>query len=179
MYSGRPQRKRPARGFTLTEVLFAVTLLATAGTVFSATYPVSARMQASVRYREQAIRIARREMEALRGISFGDLTNASILAAKTPAVINADATTQPFHFDNLATDSPANSVDNSLGTLLPGGDGTVTVEDVTTADPSVTSASQTNLRRITVVVSWRETGKDAAITTITVQSLVSYLEAPK
>lgn len=163
---------RRAAGFTLIEVVFGAGLLAVAATVFAALYPVSARLENSARNRAQAVRIARREMEALRRLPFGTLVNLAELKAATPAVVeSAASSTQPYPFTNLAGDGS-----DACASALPGGVGEVRIEDVLPADPSTVSAVQTNLRRLSVTVRWTERGQTRSVV---LQSLVSYLEAPK
>lgn len=159
------------RGFTLIEVLFGITLLGVAATAFAAMYPISARLQASARNRAQAARIAQREMESLRRLPFGNLVNIAQLQIASPAVIDTSALTPPYSFTNIAADGS-----NTVASLLPSGTGTVMIEDVSATDPSAVSLLQTNLRRLTVTVSWDDRGKTRSVV---VSSLVSYLEAPK
>lgn len=158
--------RRSRRGFTLVEVLFGIGLLAVTAMVFAAAYPVSARLQASARLRAQAVRIAGRQMEALRRLPADTLTSLDKL--KTSGVIEATATTQPYPFTNLTIDGG-----DAVAQLLPAGTGAVTIEDVTLADPNVLAAAPTKLRRLTVTVAWNDRGRTLSVVT---RSLVSELE---
>ncbi|MES2462374.1 MAG: prepilin-type N-terminal cleavage/methylation domain-containing protein [Armatimonadota bacterium] len=145
-----PLRRRC--GFSLIEVLFGIFLLAVAGIVFSALYPLGTKMTASARYRGQAIRIARGQMESLRRVALDSgkldyIRNKDVASLKTKldvneAVVDSSATAASLTFTGVPL-----SAGETVNTILPGGVGTFTV----TADSPATE--RTILK---VTVSWKD-----------------------
>ena len=147
-----PNRSRQ-RGFSLIEVLFGMFLLAAAGIVFSALYPLGTKMAATARYRGQAIRIARGEMEALRRVALDSgkydyIRNKDVTSLKTKldtneAIVDSNATAASMTFTGVPLSSG-----ETVDTALPGGVGLLTV---TTDSPA---AARTILK---VTVQWNDT----------------------
>lgn len=191
--SGRlpePRAKNASpRAFTLVEVLFGIALLGVMAMTFGATFPLAARMQDGARARAQAIRLARREMEALRQIPFADLQSASganngqLAGESIPVVDGVPPAGQGFYtFTNVGgSDSvgalmPIRTVRGTGGvvTATPTGIGRVWIEDAQLSNPNGSalslSTTPTTLRRVTVQVSWADrTGSH----TINLESLIA------
>ena len=143
---------RQRRGFSLIEVLFGLFMLALTGIVFAALYPLGTRMTTMARYRGQAIRIARGEMESLRHVAmdsgkFDYIRNKDVTSLKSKldaneAVVDSAATTGSLTFTGV----PLSNGD-TIDKVLPNGAGVFTV----TADSPVTD--RTILK---VTVSWKD-----------------------
>ncbi len=130
---------RTRRGFSLIEVLIAVFLVITCMLIVIATMPLATASRNKADRSTKAIGLAQKELEALRGAGYPNLTptqmysyglidNTTAVSSNTYTFTNADA---------LAYDSPAN--------VLPNGTGTVTVEQL-----------DFDLRRLTVAVTYRD-----------------------
>ena len=147
-------RPSPARrrGFSLIEVLFGMFLLAVAGIVFATLYPLGTKMTATARYRGQAIRLARGEMESLRRVALDSgkidyIRNKDIASLKgkldiNEAVVDSSATATSLTFTGVAL-----SNGDTIDKVLPGGVGLFTV---TTDSPA------TDRTILKVTVSWRD-----------------------
>lgn len=154
-------KKRSAqRGFTLPEVVLAALLLGMLGVVFSATYPVAARVQLAAQNRIEAVRLAERQMDGLRSIDFDNLTQLASLKVVSPPVIDSAATGSfPYSFTNAA-----GTGEKSVAQSLTGGAGTFTVAQ---------AGAEASLRSISVTVTWSEQGVQRSIT---LQTFVSEVE---
>ena len=183
-----PRRgRRGQRGFTVYEALFGIILLGLFTVIFSTAYPLATRLQVGARARAQAVRLARREMEALRQARYDDLASASSLQTYQAIVPAAPLPAYPQVIDTTAsgagpwTFSTINGND-SVASTLPGlganspATGQIWVESVDPANPTATVATDAGLRRITVRVTWRDrsNGTAGAGNTRTV-NLVSFI----
>lgn len=174
--AARPFKRHRQRGFTLTEVLLATAVLALVGMIFSATFPLAGRVEKSARNRTNAIRIARREMEALRQLDYAKLDNTSpygmyttqfpIIDSATP-VNQACTASTPCTFGAIAVDGVG-----SAATALPSGQADFWISEAKSATPATdVTGSQEGLRRLTVRVRWTEFGTSRSITLV---NLVAY-----
>lgn len=140
------------RGFTLIEALFGMFVLSLTGIVFAALYPLGTRMTATARYRGQAIRIARGEMESLRHVAldsgkFDYIRNKDVASLKSKldaneAVVDSAATSASLTFTGV----PLSNGD-TIDKVIPNGVGTFTI----TAD-----SPATNRTILKVTVSWKD-----------------------
>jgi type II secretory pathway pseudopilin PulG len=130
---------RKRRGFSLIEVLIAVFLVITCMLIVIATMPLATASRAKATLSTRAIGLAQKELEALRGAGYPNLTPTQMYAYglidnTTPVTTNTYRFTSA---DALAYDSPAN--------VLPSGTGTVLVEQL-----------DFDLRRVTITVTYRD-----------------------
>lgn len=133
--------RRHLRGFSLVESLFAVFLVAMCAMVVAATMPMANRSRVKADYTNKAVGLAQKQLEAVRGVGYANLTPNQLLAyglidSITPVAANTYAFT---NVDTGAFDNPAR--------ILPSGTGRITVEQ-----------ADIDLRRITVLVQWTEKG---------------------
>lgn len=156
--------KNRFRGFSIIESMFGILLLGLMGIVFGAAFPLAAGMQAGARYRAEAIRLARREMELLRQASYTSLTPASANGLTTlQSQIGSPVDGLTGNGTGYTWTSVGGSSDSLRG-LMPGnsGYGAVYIEAVSTGSTggaalALNSAALT-LRRITVQASWTDHG---------------------
>lgn len=146
-----PHRKRrgaPRRGgFSFVEVMLAVFLVACLAGVVAAAMPVATLSRTKADASNTASAIAQKQMEAVRGMGYANLTGSTLLSAGLIDSATADAS-GAFPFTNVD-----GSVNDSPSTALTGGTGTVFIEQV-----------DTELRRVTVTVNWNERGKPRSFT---------------
>lgn len=129
--------RRIRKGFTLIEVLFAVFMTLMCATILAATMPIATASRERADANNKATSIAQKQLEAIRGLGYGNITPGQLLAYKlidsvTPV---SDSTYSFKNVDKDAKDSVAN--------VLPGGDGNVMIEQL-----------DTDLRRVTVIVTY-------------------------
>lgn len=129
------------RGFSLIEVLIALFLVVTCMMIVVATMPIATASRAKADLMSRATGLAQKQIEALRGISYPNLTptqmfSYGLIDSTTPVATNTYSFTNA---DALAFDSPA--------VILPNGTGRVLVEQL-----------DFDLRRITVSVSYNDRG---------------------
>lgn len=133
---------RLRRGFSLVESLMAVFLVAMCALVVSATMPMANRSRMKADLSGKAVGMAQKQLEALRGLGYANLT-ASQLFARNLIDSTTPIATDTYSFTNVdsgALDNPSR--------ILPSGTGQVKVEQV-----------DLDLRRVTVLVAWNENGR--------------------
>lgn len=143
------------RGFSLVETLIAIFLVVTCMLVVVATMPLATASRAKADLLSRATGLAQKQIEAMRGVGYPNLTAAQmasygLIDSPTPVATNTYSFTNA---DALANDSPAR--------VLPNGTGSVMVEQI-----------DVDLRRVTVVVTYRDRG---ATRTVRLGSLVANL----
>lgn len=133
--------KRLKRGFSLIEVLFAVFITSLCAAMLAATMPVATASREKADTNNKATSLIQKQLEAVRGIGYGNLTPAQMFTYKLIDSANAVATdTYSWtNVDSANKDNPAN--------VLKSGTGTIKVEAV-----------DTDLRRVTVTVTWSDRG---------------------
>lgn len=137
-------RKRNA-GTTLIEVLFAAFLAAMCGMVLAATMPVASKSRAKAEMNDKATSIAQRELEAVRGLGYANITASQLLAY---GLIDSTTPTSgtTYSFTNVA--KPDNEFVNQGGrVLLKNMQGAITIDQV-----------DLDLRRVIVDVSYIDRG---------------------
>ncbi|MBL8060488.1 MAG: hypothetical protein JNK63_07225 [Chthonomonas sp.] len=143
------------RAYSLVEVLFGIFLAGLCAMVLAATMPVSNNARAMANNQNTALSLAQKQMEALRAQGYPNMTADRL--ASLGLVDNATAVTaNTYSFTNVdvgALDSPA--------LRLPNGTGQVRVEQVAL-----------DLRRVTVILNWREKGRNR---TVSVGTMVANL----
>lgn len=143
-YHGMSKSKR--RAFSLIEILFAVFITAAVAALLAATMPIATSSRVKADLNNKATTLAQKEMEAVRGLGYANLTASSIsangLIDSTSAV---SANTYAFtNVDGASKDSPA--------TVLPEGKGFITI-----TQPDI------DLRAITVEVTYRQNGRTQSV----------------
>ena len=129
------------RGFSLIEVLIAIFLVVTCMMIVVATMPIATASRTKADLVSRATGLAQKQIEALRGVSYPNLTPTQMLTyglidSTTPVATNTYSFTNA---DALANDSPA--------VILPNGTGQVTIEQL-----------DFDLRRVTVSVTYNDRG---------------------
>ena len=139
------------RGFSFVEVLFGVFLVGALATIVAAAMPVAtlSRTKADASNRAQAL--AQKEMEAVRGLGYANLTGPQLAANSLVDDANGPSA-GAWTFTNVDAGTK-----DSPGTALAGGTGTILVDQ-----------TDTELRRVTVRVEWRERGatRDFTLSTL-------------
>lgn len=131
------------------EVLFAIFVAGVCAMIFSAAMPVANKSRAKADYMNTATGLAQKELEALKSID-ASLNPTTLLANGLIDNINPIAANQ-YSFttcDTATSDSPAK--------VLPSGKGYVTIELI-----------DIDLRRVTVLITWKEAGKDRQLSVAT------------
>ncbi len=135
--------RKTQSAFTLIEVLFAFGLLTVSALIVAATMPVAttSRVKANLQYK--AMGLAQKQLEAIRGLGYA---NATVSQLYTFGLIDSATavSTNTYSFsngDSAARDNPSR--------ILPTGSGTVKVEQ-----------ADLDLRKITIVVNWKDRGVD-------------------
>ncbi len=136
--------------FSLLEVLFGVLLAGTCAAILAATMPVATNSRIKADFNNKATSLAQKELEEIRGKGYANLTANSLLnyglidSATALKIEGQDAGITSYSFTNVdsgVSDNPAR--------LLPEGIGIVSLEQV-----------DTDLRRVTVEVSWTDRGRE-------------------
>jgi type II secretory pathway pseudopilin PulG len=131
--------RKKTRAFTLVEALFALFLMALCAAIVAASTPVASRARVKADYLNKATGIAQKELEAIRGLGYPNITSDQLLANK---LIDSTTALSPNTYSFTNTDLPNN---DSPAKILPSGTGTVLIEQ-----PAA------NLRRVTVTVNYKE-----------------------
>lgn len=131
------QRIRRRKGASLIEMLFAVFMVAICAAIMASTMPMASSGRKRADTQNKAVGLAQKQLEALRGIGYANLTGTQmntygLIDSATPVATNT------WSFTN--SDGATN--DNVSG-VLPGGTGTVEVTQV-----------GLDLRQIVVTVRW-------------------------
>jgi len=128
----------------LVESLFAIGIAVTAATVVAASMPVANAGRARADMQNRATGLAQKELEGLKSVdpslNPSTLLQAGLLDSDVPIETNKYSFTNA---DTASFDNPAK--------VLPSGKGTVTIEQV-----------DLELRRVTVEITWKESGKSRA-----------------
>lgn len=137
----RISRRNRKRGFSLIEILLAVFVTGAVATILAATMPIAMKSRVKADYNNKATSLAQKQLEVTRALGYANLTPAQMVKYKvidsaTPIAAN---TYQCVNVDYLVDDSP--------GSVLPGGQGTMKVEQ-----------ADIDLRRITVEISYLDGG---------------------
>ena len=148
--------KRRQRGFTITEVAFAIIILGMMATLFGAVFPMTIRgAQHSSNY-AQAAMIAQHKMDQIRSAGFGNLSQSQLQSLQVidpaqpsgfPQAVTGGATYSFTAADSLVNDG------TTQGYFPPGSQGLVTVADYASVH-SGSGVPAGLLTQITVQVSW-------------------------
>jgi type II secretory pathway pseudopilin PulG len=138
--------RRAKRGGTLVEVLFAVFLVGLSAMIIAATMPVANNSRAKASLTQKATGMAQKQLEALRGIGYANLTasqmfNYGLIDSQSAVSANTFSWTNA---DSAALDNPAR--------ILPNGVGRVSVEQVAL-----------DLKRVTVWVTYTDRGQNREV----------------
>jgi Tfp pilus assembly protein PilV len=152
---------RPARGLTLIEFLFAVSITAFLGLGVAAMFPAALRSVIVGGHMTKATLLAASFTEMIQGDKFELLisrydnfsTTASIGGYACPVPASVPTTDARYNKMRMKCDLTWAAPQVSGGGL-PGGVATVRVACVTEAGVEATGACTTDLRRLTVTVSW-------------------------
>ena len=149
------KRKRIQRAFSLVEVLFAVMLTGMCAAILAATVPIANSSRARANYITLATNLAQKQIEAVRAAGYANLTSSQMFAyGLIDSQVAVATNTWPCsNIDGGQNDSPAR--------ILPSGTSTVKVEQV-----------DLDLKRVTVVVSYRDRSETK---TVTVATLIANL----
>jgi prepilin-type N-terminal cleavage/methylation domain-containing protein len=129
-------RRRVRPGFSLVEVLVAMTLFSIATLVFAALFPAAARTSRMNNNYAQAVSLAQHKIDQLRAVGYGRLNYTDLLAA---GIIDASPVTSPYRFDQQ---SVADTADD-LANFFPSDTSSIAITD-----------EATDLRRVTVTLNW-------------------------
>ncbi len=130
----------------LIEALFALFVAVTCALIYSASVPAANNCRAKADYSNVAVGLAQKELEALKSVDPN--LDPSILASKGLIDSSTPIGTNEYSFtncDSAYSDSPAR--------VLPDGQGAITIELI-----------DLELRRVTVVVTWTELGRERSVT---------------
>ncbi|MBS1719428.1 MAG: hypothetical protein JST35_03170 [Armatimonadetes bacterium] len=147
--------RRRRLGYSLIEILFAVFLLAAGASVVVASLPAASTARARAQINNIATGLAQKQLEAIRGTGYANLTPSRLLAA---GLIDSTTTVAANTYAFTLSDASNN---DSVSSNLNAGVGTVKIEQV-----------DLDLRRVTVTVQWNER---RGTQTVTVGTLVANL----
>lgn len=142
-------RLRLRRGFSLIDVTIATVVMASGVLLFGGFYPTAARCSRMSGSYSQAISEVQHKVDQIRAVGYGRLTYADL---KDAEIIDPAPNTSPYRFE--ATDD--------LRTVLWDPIGTITVTNVST-----------DLRQVTISLSWRRTAQSNQRSTHAVTILVT------
>ena len=144
MHRNAPTSRRQ-RGFTIMEVVLAMTVFLMMVLMFAAAFPLTVRAaQFSSNY-AQATQIAQHKMDQLRAVGYGSLNGAAL--AGTGIIDSATAVANPTGSPSGSTSYSFTASDNLTAYFAAGSGGTVTIS------PDTNSGSSPVLD-VTVLVSW-------------------------
>lgn len=143
---GSQRSTRTKRGVSLIEVLFAVFMVAVCAVILVAAMPTASRSQAMSDLNNKATNLGQKELEAVRGLGYANVTFEQLFAA---GLIDSTTTVaaNTWSFTNVDT-----GLNDSASKLLPSGTGRVKIEQM-----------GLDLRRVTVTVNWTARGVPKSI----------------
>jgi prepilin-type N-terminal cleavage/methylation domain-containing protein len=151
--AGRRRRGRP--GYSLIEVIVAMTLFSLATLVFAALFPAAARTSRMNNQYAQAVSLAQHKIDQMRAVGYGRLDYTDLLAA---SIIDATPNASPFRFDQQsATDST-----DDLSNFFPSDTSSITIAD-----------EATDLKRVTVTLNWTGDGSKQTAGSVTLVALIA------
>lgn len=140
---------RGRRGFTLVEPLVGIFILALTGAMFYALMPTATKTGKMVGNSSQAASLVQHKIDQLRGVGYGRLTYKELSNA---GIVDTSPNTSPFSF----------KVVDNLNSLYTNPVATVTVSDFTT-----------DIRQVTVTLTWSGNGNKPSSGTITASALIA------
>lgn len=134
----RMNRNRKA-GFSLIEVLFAIFMVLMCALVFSATMPIANTSRAKANRQSMATSLAQKQLESIKVLGYANCTGSLLYSA---GLLDSKTTveTDTWAFTNVDVGEY-----DDVATVLPGGVGTVKIEQLAL-----------ELKEITIVVQWDE-----------------------
>lgn len=134
------------RGFSFVEIQAAIFVVVMVALIVAASIPLASQARRRAYFQMRATGIVQRELESIKSLGYSNADATQLLAdglidSTTPVATN----TYTFNnVDTAAFDTPANN--------LPSGTGQVLIEQVST-----------DLRRVTVSVTWTDRGRTRTI----------------
>jgi Tfp pilus assembly protein PilV len=144
-----PLRLRVRRGFSLIDVAIATLVMGAGILVFGAFYPTAARCAQMTGSYSQAISEVQHKIDQIRAVGYGRLTYTDLKAA---GIIDTSPTASPYRFE--AKDTLSNVLWDPIGTI-------------SVADTA------TDLRQVTVTLTWRRTAQSTQRSTHAITILVT------
>jgi len=152
----RADRRRSARpGYSLVEVIVAMTLFSLATLVFAALFPAAAKTSKMNNLYAQAVSLAQHKVDQMRAVGYGRLDYTDLLAA---GIIDATPNASPFRFDQQ---SAADSADD-LSNFFPSDTSSITIAD-----------EATDLKRVTVTLNWTGFNEKSQSGSVTLVALIA------
>jgi prepilin-type N-terminal cleavage/methylation domain-containing protein len=149
-------RQRWARsGYSLIEVIVAMTLFSLATLVFAALFPAAAKTSKMNNLYAQAVSLAQHKVDQMRAVGYGRLDYTDLLAA---GIIDATPNASPFRFDQQ---SAADSTDD-LSNFFPSDTSSITIAD-----------EATDLKRVTVTLNWNGFNEKSQSGSVTLVALIA------
>jgi prepilin-type N-terminal cleavage/methylation domain-containing protein len=138
--------RKKTRGFSMIEVLCGIFLAAACATILAATLPVAGKSRNRADLNNKATSYAQRQLERVRGEGYASLTATLLLG---DGLIDSATPTSgtTYSFTNVGS-----AQNQSVAQNLPGGTGSVTIEQ-----------ADTDLRRIRVTVTYAVDGQTRTI----------------
>jgi Tfp pilus assembly protein PilV len=138
---GMPSSVKTQRGHSLVETLMSVFMVGCIGTVLASAMPVATIGRSKAQFNQTATNFAQKQIEAIRAEGYPNINPAKLTAL---GLIDSETSVSANTYSCNNTDS---AVGDDVPDILPGGQATVTIEQV-----------DLELKRITVNVTWREKG---------------------
>jgi prepilin-type N-terminal cleavage/methylation domain-containing protein len=144
-------RSHGRRGFTWIEVLAAIFVTGITALIFSACFPMAARSQEMVADQQQALGLIQHKIDQLRAIGWGRLTYTEMRDA---GIIDSSPSSGTFRFTQT----------DGVVAIYQNGTGTISVSDFAT-----------NIRAVTVTVSWTGSAARQGNGSLSVTALIARL----
>ena len=144
----RNLRRRRA-GFSLVEVMIAMFMVAAGATMFFAMMPMASRTGKMVGNYQQAASVVQHKVDQLRGVGYGRLTYAELLAA---GVIDASPAVPPYSYKTV----------DGVSSMYPQSTATINIADHTSV-----------IKRVTVTLTWTGSPAKPGNGTLTTVALVA------
>lgn len=144
------------RGMTLTELVIAMGVLLICSFIFVAAFPMATQTREKADMRSTAISLANRHLEFCRDVGYNALITADGVVSR--GLADPGATGSPYSITNVTL-----GTDQSIANTLPNGTGTLTIQE---------TAANSELLRLTVIVSWRDGDTPRSISASTLLSFL-------
>ena len=137
------------RGFGMVDAIVGLFLLAVAGVLFTAAFPIGFSATRQAGETKQAVTIAQLKLEQVKGLGYESLSYTN-LRSSNPPTIDDDPQESPYEFTSV------DNLTSSLGSAV----GTMSIADDTSS-----------VKRVTVVIRWQ--GANGIARSVTLNTFIA------